>query len=216
MQALILGASGLIGSELLKIILNDPSYINVKIVVRTKLPIDNPKLSQIISDFDGLESNKEHLVGDVVFSCLGSTKAKTPDQKEYYKIDHDYPLKASGFALINGAKFLHIVSSLGANISSSSSYLKMKGETEEDISNLPFLGIHIYRPSLITGNRKEKRPLEDLGASLFSLINPLLLGPLRKYRSIAASEIAKAMAAQAKKEIQGIHIYPSNKIKELA
>ena len=110
MQALIFGASGLIGSELLKIILKDLSYTNVKIVVRKKLPINNPKLSQIISDFEGLENIKEQLVGDVVFSCLGSTKAKTPDQKEYYKIDHDYPLKASGLALINGAKYLHIVS----------------------------------------------------------------------------------------------------------
>src|SRR5690606_226972 len=193
MQALIFGASGLVGSELLKLVLNDPFFSSVTIVVRKKLAINNNKLTQIISTFEDLEKNHDKLLGDVLFFCLGSTKNKTPDPEEYYKIDHDYPLLGSKLALKNGAKFIHIISSLGANTSSSNSYLKMKGETENDISKLPFQGIHIYRPSLIIGNREESRFLEKSAEYIFKLINPLLIGSLKKYRSISAKDIAKSM-----------------------
>jgi len=216
MQALIFGASGLVGRELLKLILNDPFFSSVTIVVRKKLPLSNDKLTQIISTFEELKENRHSLVGDVLFSCLGSTKRKTPNPKEYYKIDHDYPVLGSKLALENGIRFIHIVSSIGSNNSSSNSYLKMKGETEEDISKLPFQGIHIYQPSLIIGKRNESRPLEKISESVFTLINPLLIGSLKKYRSILAKDIAKAMFNQSKKQIKGIHIYPSNIIKELA
>ena len=216
MQALIFGASGLIGSELLKLALNDPYFSSVTIIVRKKISLSNNKLTQIISTFEELEENQDSLQGDILFSCLGTTKSKTPDSKEYYKIDHDYPVLGSKIALQNGAKYIHLVSSLGSNSSSPSSYLKMKGEVEDDISKLPFQGIHFYRPSLIVGERKESRPLEKFSALVFNIINPLLMGSLKKYRSIEATVIAKAMLSQAKKEIKGIHIYQSNIIKELA
>lgn len=216
MRALIFGASGLIGSELLKLALNDPYFSSVTIIVRKRLSLSNTKLTQIISTFEELQENQDSLQGDILFSCLGSTKSKTPDQKEYYKIDHDYPVLGSKIALNNGAKYIHLVSSVGANASSSSTYLKMKGEVEDDISKLPFQGIHFYRPSLIIGKRNESRPLERISTLIFNTINPLLMGSLKKYRSIAATDIAKAMLSQAKKEIKGIHIYQSNIIKELA
>lgn len=216
MRALIFGASGLIGSELLKLALNDPYFSSVTIIVRKRLSLSNTKLTQIISTFEELQENQDSLQGDILFSCLGSTKSKTPDQKEYYKIDHDYPVLGSKIALNNGAKYIHLVSSVGANVSSSSTYLNMKGEVEDDISKLPFQGIHFYRPSLIIGKRNESRPLERISTLIFNTINPLLMGSLKKYRSIAATDIAKAMLSQAKKEIKGIHIYQSNIIKELA
>ena len=215
MQALIFGASGLVGTELLKLLLIDPIFTSVRIVVRRKLPLSHQKLIQIISTFEELESNRDKLQGDVLFSCLGSTKRKTPDTKEYYKIDHDYPILGSKLALENGIKSIHIVSSLGANSSSSNSYLKMKGETEDDILRLPFQGVHIYRPSLITGDRKESRLFEKSAEYILKIINPLLIGSLKKYRSISAKDIAKAMYIQSKKQIEGKHIYPSHIIKEL-
>jgi len=215
MRALIFGASGLVGGELLKLLLNDSSFSLITIVVRRKLPETNPKLTQIISTLDELGENSNKLVGDVIFSCLGSTKKKTPNVEDYYKIDHDYPLIGSEIAIKNGAAFIHMISALGANSSSSNSYLNMKGKIENDISKLPFQGVHIYRPSLITGKRNESRPLERISTIIFSLVNPFLLGSLKKYKSISAKTIAKAMLSQAKKEIKGIYIYPSNIIKEL-
>src|SRR5690606_22388444 len=92
MEAILLGASGLIGGELLKLLLADPTYSKVKIIVRKELPRTNEKLEQIIADFSTIEAKKNKLKADVIFSCLGSTKKKTRDLKEYYQIDHDYPL----------------------------------------------------------------------------------------------------------------------------
>lgn len=216
MKAILLGASGLIGGELLNLLLADSNYSKVKIIVRKELPIKNEKLEQIIADFSTIEANKDKLNADVVFSCLGSTKKKTPDLKEYYQIDHDYPLLVGKLAKDQGVNSFHIVSSLGANSSSSTFYLKMKGETENDIAKLGFKSLHIYQPSLLTGERNEKRLLENVGEFLMKVINPLLFGSLKKYRSISGKTVASAMHKQSLVNSTGDFIYPSDKIKELA
>lgn len=216
MEAILLGASGLIGGELLKLLLADPNYSKVKIIVRKKLPVTNEKLEQIIADFSTVEANKEKLQADVVFSCLGSTKKKTPDLKEYYQIDHDYPLLVAKLTKDQGVKSFHIISSLGANSSSSGFYLRMKGETEDDIAKIGFKSFHIYRPSLLTGDRKEKRIVENVGEIIMKVIDPLLFGSLKKYRSISGKTVASAMHKQSLVDSTGKFIYPSDKIKELA
>lgn len=216
MDALILGASGLIGGELLKLLLKDATFRKVIIIVRKELPIEHEKLEQIVADFSTIEAQKHPLKTDVVFSCLGSTKKKTPDKKEYYKIDHDYPLLIARLALENGASSFHLVSSLGANYSSSGFYLRMKGETERDLKALGYPDIHIYQPSLLTGERKEKRGLEAFGSYIMQIINPLLIGSLKKYQSIPGKTVALAMCKQALLKSQGTHIYTSDKIKQIA
>ncbi len=216
MDVVLLGASGLIGGELLKLLLEDSAFHKVKIVVRKKLPINHSKLEQIIADFSTIEDHQEELKVDVVFSCLGNTKKKTPDLKEYYHIDHDYPLLVAKLAKDQGVNSFHIVSSLGANPSSSNFYLKMKGEIEDDISKIGFKDFHIYRPSLLTGDRKEKRILENAGEVIMKIIDPLLIGLLKKYRSISGKTVASAMHKQSLIDSTGIFIYPSDKIKELA
>src|SRR5690606_5995895 len=128
MKALIFGASGLTGSELLKIVLDDPYFSSVTIIVRKELPIKNDKLTQIVSTFEELEANRDKITGDILFSCLGSTKKKTPHPRDYYAIDHDYPVNGSKFAIQNGTTSIHIISAIGSNTSSSNSYLRMKGE----------------------------------------------------------------------------------------
>lgn len=216
MEAILLGASGLIGGELLKLLLADPNYSKVKIIVRKKLPVTNEKLEQIIADFSTIEVHKEKLKADVVFSCLGSTKKKTPDLREYYQIDHDYPLLVAKLTKDQGVESFHIVSSLGANSSSSGFYLKMKGETEDDIAKIGFKSYHIYRPSLLTGDRKEKRIVENIGEVIMKIIDPLLIGSFKKYRSISGKTVASAMHKQSLINGTGKFIYPSDKIKELA
>jgi hypothetical protein len=196
--------------------LADPNYSKVKIIVRKKLPVTNEKLEQIIADFSTIEAHKEKLKADVVFSCLGSTKKKTPDLKEYYQIDHDYPLLAAKLTKDQGVESFHIVSSLGANSSSSGFYLKMKGETEDDIAKIGFKSYHIYRPSLLTGDRKEKRIVENIGEVIMKIIDPLLLGSFKKYRSISGKTVASAMHKQSLINSTGKFVYPSDKIKELA
>ena len=216
-KAVIAGASGLVGSLLLKQLLNHPEYYEVLVLVRKNLELQHNKLNQLVVDYNRLSDYESEINGHVIFCCLGTTKSKTPDPKDYRKIDHDYPVQLAKIAAKNSIQQLHLVSALGANIKSSYFYIKLKGETEQDIKQVKIPAIYIYQPALITGNRKEKRgAAEHFATGLFKLINPLLIGSLKKYRSIAAETIALAMVNQSLKSGAGIFTYPSDQIKKLA
>src|SRR4051812_46904264 len=114
-KAIVTGATGLIGSQLVEILLAADTYDEVLILARRKLDVSHPKLTQLVIDFDHIESHSSSITGDAVFSCLGTTRNKTPDVSTYYKIDHDYPLRLAKMAKANGIKQFHLVSSIGAN-----------------------------------------------------------------------------------------------------
>src|ERR1700742_1490359 len=121
-KAIIAGASGLIGSKLLNILLNEPGYDEVLVLVRRELPIEHQKLVQLIVDFDKLDKHVVAINGHAIFCCLGSTKKKTPDLNIYRKIDHDYPVKLAQIGKQNGVDQYHLVSSIGADSKSSNFY----------------------------------------------------------------------------------------------
>lgn len=216
MEAIIAGSSGLVGTELLHQLCKHPSCTAVRLIVRKPSGFIHAKVTEYIVDFDHLDQFKDSIQGDVFFSCIGSTRKRTPDKKEYYRIDHDYPLHLAKIAQTNGVSQFHLVSSIGANPNAANFYLKMKGETEADISKVPFLSLHFYRPSILDGNRKDKRFLERIGLIVFKVINPLLVGKWRKYRSITAKNVARAMIAQALKEKKGLFAYESDQIMQIA
>lgn len=215
MEAIIAGATGLIGSSLLQQLLDHPDYTMVTAVVRKEIPLQHPKFRQVVVDFDRLENHQEHIKGDVVFCALGTTKSKTPDEAQYRKIDYQYPLDIAFIAHQNGASQYHLVSALGANINSSIFYTRLKGEVERDLKTIPFKAIHIYRPSLLVGDRKEHRSAEGLMIGLMRVLNPLLIGGLRKYRSIKIEKVASAMLKQSLKPLTGIFTYDSDQIEGL-
>ena len=194
-KALLFGASGFVGSHLLEELLNNPDYKQVTIVVRKDLKINHPKLKTLIGDFNSLPGLKDQINADDIFIALGTTKANTPDPKEYYQVDHDYPVLAAKIAKEKGAKTVSIVSAVGANDASSVAYIKMKGETERDIIALNFDHTNIFRPSMIMGNRKEKRRLEKFLIGVFSVINPLMPS---KFKGIDGKNIARAMNSAAR------------------
>jgi len=158
-KAVIAGASGLVGEHLLDILLQSPAYKEVTILVRRKLPLQSDKLKQVLVDFDKLPDYEAEINGHAFFSCLGSTRKKTPDLAIYRKIDHDCPLQLARIALKNGMEQFHLVSSMGANAASSNFYTKMKGETENDIKDAGLNCLHIYRPALLTEGKKGRRTL---------------------------------------------------------
>ena len=215
-KAIIVGAGGLTGSCLLDVLLHQTIYNEVLVLVRKDLPVKHGKLKQLIVDFDKPDTYAAQIAGDAIFCCLGSTKKKTPNLADYRKVDHDYPLQLAQIALKNGVSQFHLVSAIGANAKGSNFYSKMKGETEEDIINVGLPSLHIYRPSFIAGDRKEKRPLEKFFIGLMKVMDPILIGKLKKYQSIAAKTIANAMYKQSLKNESGVHIYSSDKIKELS
>lgn len=215
-RVIIAGASGLIGSELLDLLLENDKIGEVVALVRKALPVSNLKVVQIPTNFDSLEDIKKELFGDALYCCLGTTKAKTPDEADYRKVDHDYPVTLAQLASANKVSQFHLISAIGADPSSSIFYNRLKGETEQDVKKIPFRSIHIYQPSLLTGKRKENRPMEKLAISIMKIINLLLIGSLKKYKSTQAITIAKAMINQTFKNEEGIHTYPSDIIKQLA
>ena len=215
-KAIIAGASGLIGSNLLQILLHRDYYDEVVILVRKLLPVQHIKLTQIKVDFGHLQDHAGSITGHAVFCCLGSTQKKTPDLAVYRRVDHDYPLSLAQFALKNGVEQYHLVSALGANAGASNFYTKMKGETENDIKNIGLPCLHIYRPALLTGLRSEFRLAERIFTPIMKVIDPLLIGGLKKYRSIPASVVASAMYNQSINNECGVFIHPSDEIKQLS
>jgi len=216
LKTVIAGAGGLIGSELLKLMLQDNNTSSVTALIRRPMTDTHPKLLKLIINFDQLEQYQEEIRGDVLFCCLGSTRKKTPDLADYRQIDHYYPLKLAEIAKANGISQFHIVSALGADHRSSNFYSRMKGELEQDLNESGLESLHIYQPSLLTGNRKENRTLEKAAIAVMGFLNPLLIGKLRKFRSIQAERVASAMLNQAHKNLKGIYVYPSDKIEEIA
>lgn len=215
MKAIIAGATGLIGNNLLQQLLDHPVYTKVVAIVRKEMPLQHPKLEQLVVDFDRLENHEAHIKGDIVFCALGTTKSKTPDQSLYRKIDYQYPLDIAFIAQQNGASQYHLVSALGANTQSAIFYSKLKGEVERDLKSIPFQAIHIYRPSLLDGERKEHRSAEGIMIGLMRILNPLLIGGLKKYRSIKIEKVASAMLKQSLKPLNGIFTYNSDEIERL-
>lgn len=158
--AILVGATGLIGHDLLYRLLKDENYDKILIITRKTSGISHPKLEEIVTDFDEMDKHAAKISGDVVFCALGSTAKKTPDLKIYRKIDYEYPLALAKIALKNGARQYHLVSSMGANVNSSIFYSRTKGEVERDLAKLSIPSLQIYRPSLLDGRRKEERSFE--------------------------------------------------------
>ncbi len=215
-KAVIAGASGLIGSELLQLLLQSQQYDEVLALVRHELPVNHKKLVQLVVNFDQLEQHQAAINGHAVFCCLGSTRSKTPDLSVYQKIDHDYPVELAQIARQNKIPHYHLVSAIGADSKSGNFYTKLKGQTEDDIQQVGIPSLHIYQPSLLTGNRKEFRLGEKIATVVMKMIDPLLFGSLRKYKSIPAATVAQAMYRQSLNTEEGVFVHPSNHIKQLA
>lgn len=211
--ALVFGASGLVGSFLLNALLEHENYTRVIAVVRKPLNLRHSKLQILLGDLNTLPSLNNELVGNHVFIAIGTTKKKTPDEKEYYKIDHDYPVKAAAIAKAQGAELVSLVSAVGANTQSGLFYVRTKGETEQDIINLDYRYVQIFRPSMIMGNRVEHRPLEGLFIGIFKLINPLF--GKSKFRGIEAKSIALSMIEAAQKPELGVAIHHWREMNQL-
>ena len=215
-KAILIGATGLIGANLLEKLLVSSNYTEVLVIARKKIINNNSKLKQLTINLDELHLHADEIIGDDVFCCLGTTVKQTPNLELYKKIDYQYPIDLAHIAFKNGAKTYHLVSSVGADAQSRIFYTRTKGEVERDLQVIPYQSMNIYRPSLLDGDRKESRIGEKLMTIMMRLVNPILVGGLRKYRSIKIEKVASAMLTQAVKEPEGIHIYASDEIEQLS
>ena len=213
--AIILGASGLTGQHLLKQLIIDERYSTIMLFSRKKTEITSSKVIEKTGDILALENFKEDFTADEIFVCIGTTAKKTPDKIQYKNIDFGIPAAAAKLAKENKISTFLVVSAMGANAKSSIFYNKTKGEMEQAVFSEKIENTYILRPSIIGGNRNENRPMEKIGVAIFKLLQPLMVGKLKKYRIIAAENIAKAMICLANEKPE-IHIIESDKIQELA
>ena len=213
--ALIIGSTGLIGSQLLELLLESQDYSTVVTFVKRDSGIQHPKLKQHIIDFDKPETYKELVIGDDFFCTIGTTIKKAGSKEAFRKVDFEYPRQFATFALENKVKQFLIISSLGANATSSNFYLKTKGEIEDFLKTCNFESITVLQPSLLLGNRKEFRLGEKAGAFFMKTFSFLFIGKLKKYRPIESKTVAKALLAIAKKNSKGFKIYESDVIQQI-
>lgn len=191
--AIILGASGATGNEVLKLLLEDSRYNSIKLFSRSSIDNPHPKIKEFTVDLFDLEKHQANFIADEVYCCIGTTKAKTPDLETYHKIDYGIPLAAAKLAKQNNIPVFAVISAIRADPKSSIFYSRTKGEMQEAIMSLKIPTTYILQPSLIIAERPDGRLGEKISAAIMKLFNPLFIGSMEKYRSIKAVTIAKAM-----------------------
>jgi uncharacterized protein YbjT (DUF2867 family) len=216
-KLLILGASGLTGSFVLKYALEDPRISEVFIWVRKPLGISHPKLKEVVVDFLNLDSSTVNFPNvDAVCCCIGTTIKKAGSPKAFYDTDVLIPQKIAEIAHKKGVKTFVLQSSIGANSNANNFYLKCKGEVEHYISELNFNSFIILQPSLLLGKRKEKRLPEKIAMYLMGALNWLFIGPLKNYKAISAEKVAKAMLFAAINPMSNKQTYTFPEIESMA
>ena len=214
--ALIAGASGLVGRSLLEQLLAADEYDRVVSVGRRRLPIEHPKLRQEEMDFAALEGAGVDLACDDAYCCLGTTIRQAGTQAKFRAVDHVAVLALAWAVRRRGAQRFFVVTAMGADPHSRGFRNRVKGETEQALQVLDFQTLAIFRPSFLLGARSRSRPGERVMTGLMWLADPLMLGPLRKYRAIRADVVARAMLRCSFGEgARGLLIYPSDEIQDL-
>lgn len=214
-KALIAGATGLVGSELLQQLIENEEYSQIHLLVRNPIDIKSEKIICHQVNFDELEQFEITDKIEYVFCTLGTTIKKAKTKENFRKVDYNYVLALGRKAKEwNSEKFL-LVSSLGANAKSAIFYNKVKGEIENALKELDLPHLFIFRPSLLMGNRKEKRAGEKSAIAVYKIINPLFIGKLKKYRGIQAKQVARALILTAEENNNQFQIIESNEMQEM-
>ncbi|QUG40389.1 NAD-dependent epimerase/dehydratase family protein [Psychrobacillus sp. INOP01] len=190
--AIVVGATGFTGQFLVKQLCESEEYAAVSVIVRRDFPYRHAKLDVQIKDFDRLEENDLDIADDL-FCCLGTTMKKAKSKENFEQVDLEYPLRIASLAKKRGIPNFHVISAIGSNKKSLFFYSQVKGRMEEGLIEMELPHLFIYKPSLLTGGRGEFRLGERLSEGIFQLLNPILIGPLKRMRSIEGKQLAFAM-----------------------
>jgi uncharacterized protein YbjT (DUF2867 family) len=193
----LLGASGLVGGHLRALLANDPTYTEGRVLGRRATGSGGPREREIVVDFGRPETYAEHLAVDDVFCCLGTTIKKAGSQAAFREVDCDIPVAVGREARARGAKQYLIVTAVGADAKSGVFYNRVKVEAALTALDFPG-GLKVFHPSLIIGDRTERRPAERVAMAFMTATRPLFAGGLVRYRAIEAEAIARAMHRAAR------------------
>lgn len=208
--AIVIGATGLVGSEVLGLLLEDKRYQKVKVLHRRSTGVSHSKLEEHIIDFDKIEEWRGLITGDELYSALGTTLKQAGSQEAQYTIDFTYQFETAKAAAENGVKKYSLVSSAGANYKSRMFYSRLKGELDDAVNELPFEVTTILRPSILAGERNESRPGESIGMFFMKFLTKI--PGLKKYQPIAGKTVAQGMINSLHKCPPGYHIFELDEI----
>jgi len=214
--AMVAGASGFTGGHLLNLLLEAPDFDRVLAVTRRALAREHPRLANRIVQFDTLESQLRGLQCDTAFCCIGSTRKAAGSEAAFRRIDIDYVIAFARAAKAAQARRFVFLSSVRADPASTHFYLRTKGEVENMLSSVGFLSVDLLQPGLITGFRRELRPLDLIGTILMPLVDPLLRGEREALRSIRVGTLAAAMLGAHRSGRRGVRRYTHRGLLELA
>lgn len=210
--AILFGATGLVGSELLGMLENDSRYSKIKVFGRSKPKFTSEKVELFLGDLRNPERLAINLTGDDLFICLGTTIKVAGSKEEFRRIDLELPAKVAAMTRANGVETATVVSSLGANPKSTNFYLRTKGEMEQQLASVGFDKVAIMRPSLLLGERKEFRLGEVISKYAFKVLGFMFVGKLKRYRAVQANAVAAAMLHHANESFSGVRIMESEAI----
>jgi uncharacterized protein YbjT (DUF2867 family) len=208
----VAGGSGLVGGELVKLLLADDAFEAVLAVGRRRLPLDRLKLQQATVDFAAPATFAGLAAPEAAFCCLGTTIARAGSREAFRAVDHDAVVTFARAAREKGARvFLH-VTALGADPRASVFYNAVKGEVEAAVAALGYASVYALRPSILDGDRADSRPMERVGLALGRALGPLL----GKYRPTPATAVAKALVASCKRAEPGVHVLEATELQKYA
>lgn len=213
--ALVFGATGLVGSHLVKQLIAEDDFEQVKVFNRKRIDYPSEKVKTCMVNFDDLNSIKNNITGDVLFCCIGTTIKKAGNREAFSSVDLDIPVALAGLAYDNGVDHFIVISSIGAKARSANFYSRTKGLMEHAIRSYRFQRITIVRPSLLLGKREEVRRLEQLGIFMARSLGFLMVGRLRKFKPINAETVALAMVRMARMG-HNRKVFESHQIWEIA
>lgn len=202
--AVVIGATGLIGAELVKVLLATPYYETVLLLNRRPSGVDDPRLSERIIDFDAPQL--DGVFGEHLYCALGTTSRKAGSQAEQFKVDCEYPTRIATMLRERGTRQMIVVSSIGADTRSLNFYTRTKGQLEENLIALEFNSTVIVRPSFLRGKRSELRTGEAFAIGLLDILSPLMIGSLEKYRAVDARDVARRMVREATSGGTGVRV----------
>ncbi len=216
--ATILGATGMIGKYLCEEMIKDDYFDAVRLIVRRPISRPNARVEVKLVDFSDAESLKLSLEDtDTLFCCIGTTQKNVKgDQDLYRRIDFDIPVRAAKFAKEAGCEKFIIITSVGADAHSRTFYLKLKGELENAIKEIGFETVHIMQPSILLGDRDEKRTGEKFLQGSLKFLSRLFGGSMRKFRAIHGRTVARAMLNAAKDNSKGFFRHRYDEIVRLS